>query len=375
MELRWVPGVERLLAGAEEDMAGRSAAYLSGRLGGHTPDEVMAEADQEDWERIAAREVEGLLSQGYTDAAAVRLEERQPWTAGSPLHPLWVETLDRLGRRPEARAAAEAAVQGADAAGFPELRLELLLLSARLAEADGDVSEADEDLAEAEEAATSLGRDFESLGALLSRARLAAGTEAHNREIDGRLAGRLRQLPNAELARRPALVRAAAAAVARDHPGVLERTLHVVGLPETEEAVLEYLAQAIERVVASRPELRGPLLGLLKDAAGPSDGAYSSGSTHTGVLGMLRTARARGTLDRLAGALLHLDDRSGELASGVAAAMASGAPAGAGSATRAAERHLAQGPADGDPAAGYRAAAGPAGGSPTPVEGNGHRAA
>ncbi|MFI7355902.1 AAA family ATPase [Streptomyces avidinii] len=375
VELRWVPGVERLLAGAEQDMAGRSAAYLSGRLGGHTPDEVMAEADQEDWERIAAHEVEGLLSQGYTDAAAARLEERRPWTAGSPLHPLWVETLDRLGRRPEARVAAEAAVQGADDAGFPELRLELLLLSARLAEADGDVSEADEDLAEAEEAATGLGRDFEALGALLSRSRLAAGTEAHHQGIDGRLAERLRQLPDAELARRPALVRAAAAAVSRDHPGVLERTLHVVGLPATEEAVLESLAKAIDHVVAGRPELRGPLLGLLKDAAGPSDGAYSSDSTHTGVLGMLRTARARGTLDRLAGALLHLDDRSGELASGVAAAMASGAPAEAGQATRAAERHLAQGPADSDRADRDRAAARPAGGSPTPVEGNGHRAA
>ncbi|WP_405533283.1 AAA family ATPase [Streptomyces avidinii] len=370
VELRWVPGVERLLAGAEQDMAGRSAAYLSGRLGGHTSDEVMAEADQEDWERITAHEVEGLLSQGYTDTAAARLEERRPWTAGSPLRPLWAETLDRLGRRPEARAAAEAAVQGADEAGFPELRLELLLLSARLAEADGDVSEADEDLAEAEEAATSLGREFEALGALLSRARLAAGTEAQKHEIDGRLAERLRRLPDAELASRPALVRAAAAAVSRDHPGVLEHTLHVVGLPETEEAVLESLAKAIDHVVAGRPELRGPLLGMLKDAAGPPDGALTSGSTHTGVLGMLRTARARGTLDRFAGSLLHLDDRSGELASGVAAAMASGAPADAGQATRAAEQYLARGPADGD-----RAAARPVGGSPTPVEGNGHRAA
>ncbi|WP_405942657.1 AAA family ATPase [Streptomyces sp. NBC_00207] len=370
VELRWMPGVERLLAGAEQDMAGRSAAYLSGRLGGHASDEVMAEADQEDWERITANEVEGLLSQGYAEAAAARLDGRRPWTAGSPLHPLWAETLDRLGRRPEARAAAEAAVQGADEAGFPELRLELLLLSARLAEADGDVGEADDDLAEAEEAATGLGRDFEALGALLGRARLAAGTEAHNHEIDGRLAERLRRLPDAELAGRPALVRAAAAAVWRDHPGVLERTLNVVGLPETEEAVLESLAKAIDRVVAGRPELRGPLLGLLEDAAGPSDGALSSGSSHTGVLGILRAARARGTLDRLAGSLLHLDDRSGELAAGVAAAMAAGAPADAGQAIRTAERHLARGPADGD-----RAAAPPAGGSPTPVEGNGHRAA
>uniref|UniRef100_A0AAU2JVZ4 KAP family NTPase n=1 Tax=Streptomyces sp. NBC_00049 TaxID=2903617 RepID=A0AAU2JVZ4_9ACTN len=325
VERRWLPGVERFLGEAEQDMAGRSAAYLAGHFGGHTPDEVMAEADQEDWERIVAREVEDLLSQGYTDAAEARLAERRPWTPGSPLHPLWAETLDRLGRRAEARAAADAAVDRAEQAGFPGLQLELLLLSARLAEEDGDLAGAEEDLVEAEEIATGLGKDLEALGALLTRAQLASGVDAHDAEVDGLLAERMRRLPDAELVRQPALARAAAAEVSRGHPRVLEHTLDVVGLPETEQAVLDILAEAIGRVVATRPELRGPLHDLLASAVGPPDRAAATGDGHAGVAGILREARVRGTLDRLARRLLSLDDVSGELASGVAAAMGAGA--------------------------------------------------
>ncbi|MFB6614640.1 AAA family ATPase [Streptomyces sp. NPDC056367] len=362
VEQRWLPGVERFLDGADQDMTARSAAYLTGHMGGHTPDAVIAEADQEDWERITAREVEDLLSQEYAGAAAARLAERRPWTPGSPLHPLWVETLDRLGRRAEARAAADAAVEGADRAGFPELQLELLLLSARLAQEDGDLAAAGADLVEAEEIATDLGRDFEALGALLARARLGGGSEDRDTEAGGRLAERLRRLTDAELARQPALVRAAAAEVSREHPRVLERTLDVVGLPDTEEGVLDTLAEAIGRAVARRPELRGALLDLLEEAVAPPDGprARASSGTHAGMAGILREARRRGTLDPLARQLLDLDDRSGTLASGVAAAMGSGTPGTAVPAAHAPAPESAPAPAPAER---------------TPHEGNGHRAA
>ncbi|MFJ4778057.1 AAA family ATPase [Streptomyces sp. NPDC088762] len=360
VELRWLPGVERFLVGADQDMAGRSAAYLAGRFGGHTSDEVMAEADQEDWERIAAREVEDLLSQGYTDAAAARLEGRRPWTSGSPLHPLWVETLDRLGRRTEARAAADAAVDRAEKDGFPGLQLELLLLSARLAEADGDLAEADDDLAEAEEIATGLGKDFEALGALLTRAQLASGAEKHDQEVESRLAERLRRLPDAELVRQPALVRAAVAEVSRHHPRLLEHALDVVGLPETEDGVLDTLGEAIARAVAGRPELRASMRRLLEDSAGPPDRRSATGATHQGVQGMLREARRLGTLDRLARRLLALDDRSGELVSGVAAVMGAGAVA-PGPDVPTAARPVTSEPGEAKPSA------------ETPAEGNGHR--
>ncbi|MFG2294259.1 hypothetical protein [Streptomyces sp. NPDC048603] len=378
VEQRWLPGLERYLEGAEQDMAGRSAAYLGGHLVGHTPDEVLREADQEDWERIAAQEVADLLDQGYAEQAATRLAQRRPWTAGSPLHPLWVETLDRLGRRTEARAAAEEALDRAEAAGFPRLRLELLQLSARLAEADGDLAAAAEDLAEAEEVATGLGEGLEALGALFARAHLGsggadvadtdsgggtgpgaggtagrsaggatgAGAEAGpgtgtgtgtgaatgavpDAGADDRLADRLHRLPDADLARQPALVRAAAAEVYRDHPQALERAVDVVGLPPADQRVLLALALAIERAVAEQPGLRDALGALLANAA-PQDPRTAAGRTHThtGIAGRLQDAQRLGTLDELARRLPALDSGSGWLAAGVAAAMSMGSPAG-----------------------------------------------
>ncbi|MCB5183036.1 AAA family ATPase, partial [Streptomyces antimicrobicus] len=206
VERRWLPGVERFLAGADQDMAGRSAAYLSGHLGGHAPAEVLAEADLEDWEKITAREVEDLLAQEYPQTAAERLAARRPWTTGSPLHPLWVETLSRLGRRGDARAAADEAAYHAAEAGFPDLQLELLLQSARLAEEDGDRAAAERSLTVAEQVASGLGRDFEAMGALLARSRLGGTAGRRDPEVSGRLAERLRRLPDEQLARQPALV-------------------------------------------------------------------------------------------------------------------------------------------------------------------------
>ncbi|MFJ3921878.1 AAA family ATPase [Streptomyces sp. NPDC090022] len=366
VEERWLPGVERYLAGAGQDMAGRAAAYLGGRMGGHTPDEVLAAADQEDWERITAREVEDLLAQGFTETAAGRLAEGRPWTAGSPLYPLWVETLDRLGRRTEARAAAEEAVARADETGASELQLELLQLSARLAADDGDLRGADEDLMEAEEIATGLGKDFEALGVLLFRARLAGdrdapgpegrggtGTGTGNADVGVQLAERLGRLPDEDLQRQPALVRAAAAQAARTSPRLLERALDVVGLPPAEEAVLDALAEAIGQAVARQPELRDSMRSLLANAAGPPDGEPSTGGTHTGMTGMLREARRRGTLDRLARRLLNLEDRSGELVTGVAAAL--GAEMTAGVAAGAAGPAAGPGPGAGPGPAGSAA--------------------
>ncbi|GGT12328.1 AAA family ATPase [Streptomyces purpureus] len=329
VERRWTTGIERYLEGADQDMSPRSAAFLTGLIGGHLPEQVMAEADQEDWERIAAREVEDLLAQGYTEAAAARLAERRPWTPGSPLHPLLVETLARQGHTTLALETAEAAVDRADKAGCAELQLELLLLSARLAEAAGDASAADRDLAEAVDIATLLGRDFEAMGALLARARLAERTpgDPDRAEVDDRLARRLRLLPDSALAEQPVLVRAVAAEVCDQDPAALDRTLEVVGLPQADDGVVEALAESIGRAAAEQPQLRAALLRILQGAVGEPErppGEPATGSTHTSMTGILREARRRGTLDGLARRLLVVRDRSGELLSGVAAALGAG---------------------------------------------------
>ncbi|WP_284581180.1 trypsin-like peptidase domain-containing protein [Streptomyces sp. 2P-4] len=267
VEERWEPGVERHLGGAADDMAPRSAAFLDGRLGGHTAGLPLHDADQEDWERITAREVEDLLAQGYLREAEARLAERRPWTPGSVLDPLLVETLARLGRRAEARAEADRAVDRAEEAGDADAELDLLLLAARLAEEDGDPAAADRALAEAEDLATGLGRDFDAMGALLARSRLAAATDAGPEAVT-RLAERLRALPDEAMAQQPALVRAVAAEVSGRDPAALDHTLKVLGLPDADDAALEQLAESIRLAVAGQPRLGEALGRVLADAAG-----------------------------------------------------------------------------------------------------------
>ncbi|MET9375568.1 trypsin-like peptidase domain-containing protein [Streptomyces sp. NPDC002992] len=334
VERRWLPGVAGHLVGADRDMPARSAAFLLGKIGGHVPDRIMAEADQEDWERIAAREIEDLLTQGYVETAAERLAERRPWTPCSRLHALLVETLARSGRAAEAREAAEAAVDRAGEAGCSETQLELLQLSARLAQDEGDFADADRDLQEAEGLATALGLAHESMGVLVARSQLAALSDEDSAETDARLAGALRGMPDEELARQPALARAAAATASRVDPQLLEHTLRLVGLPADDEAVVDALARWIETAMADEPQLREPLTRILESAAGePSrdtppgaagvTGAPGAGAgmPHAAVERALWEARRRGTLDSLAWRTLMLRDRSGDLVEGVAAAM------------------------------------------------------
>ncbi|MER5205545.1 trypsin-like peptidase domain-containing protein [Streptomyces sp. NPDC002825] len=324
---RWEPDVAPYLGGSTyREMSHRSAAFLLGRIGGHVPDQIMTEADQEDWERIAAREVEDLLTQGYVEAAAQRLEERRPWTPCSRLHALLAETLARSGRTAEAREGAERAVDGAEEAGCAETQLELLQLSARLAQDSGEFAEADRDLQEAEEIAAGLGLRFESLGVLVARSRLAALADGDAEPTQKRLARTLRGMPDADLARQPSLARTAAAAACRADPRLLEHTLRLVGLPADEGAVITELARWIDTTLTDEPGLREPLTRILESAAGaePSSGAGRPDLER--IERDLREARRRGTLDGLARQALTLRDGSGDLLLGVASAMDVGPP-------------------------------------------------
>ncbi|MFF8837279.1 trypsin-like peptidase domain-containing protein [Streptomyces sp. NPDC015130] len=339
VEARWEQGVTPYLGGStHREMPDRSAAFLLGLIGGHVPDQIMTEAEQEDWERIAAREVEDLLTQGYVEAAAQRLSGRRPWTPCSRLHALLAETLARSGRGAEAREGAERAVAGAAEAGCGETQLELLQLSARLAQDAGDFADADRDLQEAEEIAAGLGLRYESLGVLVARSRLAALADGDAAPAEARLARTLRGIPDAELARQPSLARTAAATACRADPQLLEHTLRLVGLPADEDAVVGELAHWIDTTMNDEPRLCEPLTRILDAAAGePPDlapatwgAAPRGGGRQTPRMGRerieraLREARRRGTLDSVARQALTLRDGSGDLLLGVASAMEAG---------------------------------------------------
>ncbi|GAA2148920.1 AAA family ATPase [Kitasatospora kazusensis] len=325
VEERWLPGVERFLEGAEGDLAPKAVAFLTVRQGGQPSDDVLADAEQEDWERLTAREVEDLLSQGFTEEAAARLEQRRPWAPCSPLHPLLVETLAGQGLREEARATVTEAIDRAtEARCRGERLLELLRQSAELAMADGDLAGADEDLRQAQLLATSLGLELEALGVLLARAGIADRPGARQPGIEGELVARLRGLSDPELRNQPTLARAAAAEVAERDPQALDRVLRAVGLPGDTDQVLRPIETAIGRAATRRPELLGSLATLAASLGGfATPGADATLAT---VMDLLRSAR-RPVLDQFARRLLEFGDESGELVSGVAEAIGTDSPA------------------------------------------------
>jgi hypothetical protein len=204
------------------------------------------------------------------------------------------------------------------------LRLEQLLLSARLATEDGDLAAAEDDLTTAETVATSLNRDLEALGALLERARLSnrLGAPVNPSDADAELAARLVRVSDETLASRPTLLRAVAAEVGDREPQVLDRALALVGLPEGDDSTVPRLTEAITDAVSHQPRLVDAVLSAARGLA-----VRWASPVAADVADCLEEARSKGTLNQFARRLLRMQDDSGALRSGLAAAMGAGTSA------------------------------------------------
>ncbi len=255
---RWEDGVERHLWGAEAELPARAQAHLAARLrDARATPEALAEADDEDWETLVAREVDDLLDQagdegerrGRARAALELMGARSGWSPTGPLPRLQAEALDLAGDRAAAEEAVEEGLAALDdrrmpaTAAVPAARLDLLLLAARLSTG----ALADRRLEEAEELALRLGRPADALGALLMRVRLQ-GAEAT--EVRRRAARRFLELDGDALERHPALVRSIAAELGAEDADVLQRAIDVLGVRSRTAADLEDLERAVRARVA-----------------------------------------------------------------------------------------------------------------------------
>ncbi len=160
------------------------------------------------------------------------------------------------------------------------------------------------------------------MGALLARARLTGDDLPGDAAAGGQLAHRLREMPDDVLAKRPVLVRAVASQIYDQDPGALDHALKVAGLP-ADDATLDTLGGAMRRATTRRPELLGRVMKILNEAIGTYRQHFGDAPT-PGIADLLRLARDRGTLGRLAQRLLTVPDDSGEIVAGVAAAMGVG---------------------------------------------------
>ncbi|MGH8825221.1 MAG: Rab family GTPase [Jiangellaceae bacterium] len=316
----WMPAAALYLGNVDAELPPRSARLLA-RLRQDVPDDLVDEADQLEWERTTAAEVENLLAQGYVEHALKRLDARRPWTTCSPLHALLVDALIRSGRVTEAQQTVSDALDepGVDRCG--DAYFELLLVSAQASAAAGNSEAADTDLQLAERVATSLGRDLDALGAMLQRAQLHGSMQSPDEEAaDAALARRIESMPEKTLASRPMLFRAIAAEVGERAPRVLAHALDVVGLPSSSDRPLTTLAESIAGSLAAKPAVAEALRRLGRTVELPE---LEDDAKAPEVLGVLKEARRTGTLERLAKELLTISDDSGRLRSGIAAAMSS----------------------------------------------------
>ncbi len=321
VKARWTPEAAAL-ADAGPELPTRSARLLS-RLMRGSPELPAVNADQVAWEQRTAGEVEDLLTQGLEEEAKALLRQRRPWTPCSPLHALEVEVHLRLGELDDARRAVNAVLDGDQLDGdqseqCDEVRLELLLLSARLHAKSGDLASADADLDRAEQTASSLGRDLDALAALLMRARLheQAGPDSRQAAAED-LIGRVQSTDEAVLATRSALFRAIAAEVGPHAPEILAQAVTQVGLPPLTGPAVADLAGAVAGAL-DEPEV-AKVVGLADE-----DRMQSADPAVEQVAQVLESADSNGRLDEIAQDLLATPDEAGALRQGIAAAMAEG---------------------------------------------------
>jgi hypothetical protein len=280
--------------------------------------------DQVEWEQQTAGEVEDLLTQGYPETAKELLRARTQWTPCSPLHALNVEVHLRLGQTDEARRALTAALDADEADQCGEVRLELLLLSARMHASAGDLDSADADLDLAERTASREGKELDALGVLLTRARLheQAGPESPGDVAAERaLIRRVQRTDDAVLTKRPVLFRAIAAEVGARAPEIVAQAVRLVGLPVLPAGAVAALARAVVKA------LDVPGVGkVLADVAGQSPERWSRPDV-ADVAKLIDSASSTGRLDEAARRLLATPDEAGTLTQGIAAAMAEVSPA------------------------------------------------
>ena len=320
VKARWMPEAAAALADAESELPTRSARRLLGRLIRSSPELPTANADQVGREQQAADEVEDLLAQGLEEEAKALLRQRRPWTPCSPLHALGVEVHLRLGELDEARRAVSAALDGDRTEQCDEVRLELLLLSARVYVKSGDLASADADLDLAERTASQLGRDLDTLGVLLMRARLheQTGPDSRQAAAEDALIARVENTDDAVLTAQPALYRAIAAEVGPRAPEILTQAVTQVGLPPLSGTAVADLAGVVAETL-DEPGVAKVVAGLADQ-----DSKQTADSPAAEVAQLLESADSKGRLNEVAQHLLATPDETGALTQGIAAAMAEG---------------------------------------------------
>lgn len=264
---RWLPGVERYLTSAIEEVGPEQQIWLAQRMSIELPRDTYARADLASWERLIGRKALETLRLGDARGAISMLSARKERTSESPLFA--IEARARLSQGESANAAGllEAALDGYPALGNRGRLAELLWLMAEATWNKGDASSIDF-LDRLIDVCETLASPLSAVQALTQKLVLLKDQPAD--DVRERLAAKLSTLSPAEIDKEQSVVRLALVQLGESFP----RTIGALIGPLSSEIILRLTAvkldpSEIEKLVGQLPEPQRTsiLSGRLPDVA------------------------------------------------------------------------------------------------------------
>lgn len=264
---RWLPGVEKYLNSAIEEVGAEQQIWLAQRMSLELPRETYARADVASWERLIGRKAMETLRFGDAQNTIAMLEERSERTSESPLYAIEARAYLALGNFESAARLLEKALDNYPPFGNRGRLAEILWFRAQVAWQQGDKS-----------AVAFLDRLLDVCEGLVSplsavqtlTQKLVLLRSKAPDEVRERLAAKLGALSVAEVDREQSMIRLALVQLGENYP----RTIAAL-IPQLSSEVIRRLRGAkpdpmtIDRLVAQAPEFRRNMIvpGPLPSAA------------------------------------------------------------------------------------------------------------
>ena len=138
LDNRWLPGVERYLASAVDELPPEQRRWLASRMSIELPPEVYRLADIGEWERLIGRKAMERIRHGGPEDTIALLHERAERTPESPLFAIEARALLDLKQPAQAAQLLDRALAGFPALGNPGRLAEILWLRAQASAGQGE---------------------------------------------------------------------------------------------------------------------------------------------------------------------------------------------------------------------------------------------
>ena len=264
LDERWSPDAAIHLQTALDELPAAQRLWLAERLGVTLDESVRQAANQDAWERQAARSVERYLRSGSPELALSILHERSERSPRSALYSLEAETHRFLKQYDDALRVARAGVESATHAGAIDMALDLLLLMVVIEEVQGHLEAAEKLLQEASAVASHSVNRILQLRVQITGLRLQRALRPAARQERAVLrTSAISQLTDEmlhKLRSYPVLLREVAAELAKQDARIAATAIETLGVEVGTDAQAQALGQAIATLNAASPESPDPTL-------------------------------------------------------------------------------------------------------------------